>query len=69
MPCIYSGLRLSYDRTEPQIGAYVALQIFNKWGDGWVVDIIFDALLSWNTWVWNRRRGEGSLIVPMVMQI
>ncbi len=59
-----SGLRLSADRTEPQIGAYVALQIYSKWGDGWVIDVIFDALLSWNDWVWGRRRGEGSLAGP-----
>ena len=63
-PVHSSGTHLSYDRTEPQIGAFVALQIFNKWGDGWVIDAIFDALLSWNNWVWNHRRGEGVLAGP-----
>jgi hypothetical protein len=29
-----------------------------------VIDVIFDALLSWNTWVWTRRRGEGILVGP-----
>ena len=51
-----SGPKVSFDRTEPQIGAHVALQIFNKWGDAWVIDVIFDALLTWNNWVWTARR-------------
>jgi putative isomerase len=54
-----SGLRASYDRTEPQIGAYVILQIYNKWQDGWIVDLLLPAMLGWNDWVWTRRRGEG----------
>jgi putative isomerase len=64
VPNFAAGFSVSYDRTEPQIGAYVALQVYNKWGDeklGWVVDRIIDSLFEWNTWVWNRRRGEGSL--------
>ena len=64
MPNFASGLHVSFDRTEPQIGAYVALQIYKKWGDDWVIDCVFDALLSWNTWVWEKRRGEGVLAGP-----
>ena len=58
-PNFASGPHVSFDRTEPQLGAHVALQVYNKWGDGWVVDVVFDALLSWNNWVWSARRGEG----------
>ena len=61
VPNFASGLHVSVDRTEPQLGAFVALQIFKKWGDGWVIDVIIDALYSWNTWVWTYRRGEGAL--------
>jgi hypothetical protein len=67
VPNFASGLHVSYDRTEPQIGAFVALQMYKKWGDasaGWVIDCIFDALMSWNDWVWNKRRGEGVLAGP-----
>lgn len=59
VPNFVSGERASFDRTEPQIGAYVTLQIYNKWGDGWIIDLLIDSLKSWNDWVWNRRRGEG----------
>jgi putative isomerase len=61
VPNFASGLHASFDRTEPQLGALVALRIFSKWGDAWVVEAIIDALYSWNCWVWERRRGEGSL--------
>jgi hypothetical protein len=46
----------------------VLSRIYAKWGDaggwGWVVDLVLDALISWNDWVWNRRRGEGVLSPP-----
>ena len=61
VPNFASGFHVSYDRTEPQIGAFVMLQIYQKWGDAWVVDVVFDALMSWNDWVWDHRRGEGVL--------
>jgi putative isomerase len=61
VPNFASGTGISFDRTEPQIGALVVQKIYNRWGDGWVVDLLFPALLSWNDWVWTHRRGEGSL--------
>ena len=64
VPNFQSGTGISFDRTEPQIGAFVVRQIYERWGDGWVVDLLFPALLSWNDWVWNERRGEGSLAGP-----
>jgi hypothetical protein len=59
-----AGPKKSYDRSEPQVGARVALEIFNKWGDAWVIEGLLDTFLSWNDWVWEHRRGEGSLAGP-----
>ena len=67
VPNFASAFHVSNDRTEPQIGAYVALQIYEKWGAdraGFVVDTILDALLGWVDWSWRMRRGEGSLAGP-----
>jgi len=64
VPNFASGPHISYDRTEPQVGARVVLEMFNKWRDAWLVDVVFDALASWNAWVWDHRRGEGSLAGP-----
>ena len=59
VPNFASGTHISFDRTEPQIGAYVVQQVFSKWRDAWLVELLFPALLSWNDWVWEHRRGEG----------
>ena len=61
VPNFASGFHVSVDRTEPQLGAFVALQIYNKWKEAWVIEVIIDALYSWNTWVFTYRRGEGVL--------
>ena len=61
VPNFASGTGISFDRTEPQIGAFVVREIYTRWRDAWVVDLLFPALLSWNTWVWTHRRGEGVL--------
>ena len=64
VPNFASGTGVSFDRTEPQIGAYVVQQVHAKWRDDWVVQLLFPALLSWNNWVWTHRRGEGVLTGP-----
>ena len=58
VPNMAAGTFKSYDRTEPQIGALVVHELFTRFNDVWFVDAVFDSLWSWNTWVWNRRRGE-----------
>lgn len=64
VPNFASGPHVSFDRTEPQVGARVVLEVFKKWGDAWLVDVVFDALASWNDWVWSHRRGEGVYAGP-----
>ena len=64
VPNYASGMSVSFDRTEPQIGALVVQKIHAKWGDDWLVNFTFPALLSWNEWVWQHRRGEGVLAGP-----
>ena len=64
VPNFASGLGVSYDRTEPMIGAFVTLQVFRKWGDSWLVDVVAGALESWNDWAWEHRRGDGAFVGP-----
>jgi hypothetical protein len=59
VPNHVSGPEKDVGITEPYVGARIALAIYKKWGDAWVIDLIIDALLSWNDWLWRRRRGEG----------
>lgn len=39
VPNYAAGIFKSYDRTEPQIGAYVTLRLYKKWGDAWLVQV------------------------------
>lgn len=46
----------SLDRTEPMIGAKVLLEIYKKWGDKWIVDLLLDDLIDWHNWFHTYRR-------------
>lgn len=56
-----AGPRRTYDRSENQVGARVIKAIVDKTGDTWLLEGLLPVLLSWNDWVWGRRRGEGAL--------
>ena len=45
----------SQDRTEPMMGAKVLLEIYRKFGDTWLVELLFDDLLDWNNWSLRER--------------
>ena len=45
----------SFDRSEPPIGATTVLGLYRKFGDTWLLDQTFPALLAWNRW-WNLHR-------------
>jgi hypothetical protein len=56
-----AGPRRTYDRSEDQVGALILKTIFDKWGDAWLLEGLLPIMLTWNDWVWARRRGEGVL--------
>jgi hypothetical protein len=37
----------SLDRTEPMIGAKVLLELYRKFGDKWIVELLLDDLIDW----------------------
>jgi hypothetical protein len=43
------------DRTEPPIGSKTLLELFKKYGDKWMVSLLFDDLLDWSNWFMRRR--------------
>ena len=52
----------SFDRSEPPVGAITVLGLYRKFGDPWLLQDTFPALLSWNRW-WDRHRSlDGYLI-------
>jgi len=36
--------------SQPPVGSKVLLELHRRWGDTWIVELLFDDLLDWNTW-------------------
>jgi hypothetical protein len=51
----------SRDRSQPPVGALTFRELYRRFGDRWVLDEVFDALLSWNRWWIERRSCDGLL--------
>lgn len=45
-----AGDNKSRDRTEPPVGAMTVRELYRRFGDRWVLEESFDALLRWNRW-------------------
>ncbi len=51
------------DRSQPPVGARMVLELYRKFGDLWLVELLYPALLGWNTWFFeNRRSRDGALM-------
>ena len=49
-----AGLK-SQDRSEPPVGAKVALELYNRFHDKWFLEVIFDDMLDWSNWFLRER--------------
>lgn len=56
----------SNDRTEPYVGAQTLLRLHGKWGDDWLVELLFEVLLTWNQWAWRERVNQAAAALPLV---
>ena len=59
VPNWYSGGSKS-QQAEPLLGSKVLLDLYTRFGDAWLVELLFDDLLDWSNWTWDRRR----VVVP-----
>ena len=66
IPNYHSGTHDSGDRSEPQLGAFLTLEIYKRWHDAWVVEALFGTLLGWAEWVWTQRT-HASAAGPLVV--
>jgi len=55
VPNYSAGGSKSVDRTEPPVGAKVLLEMYNKYKDAWLVQLLFEDLLEWNSWFLTAR--------------
>lgn len=51
----------SRDRSQPPVGAFVALDIHRRHGDRWFLEALFEDLLAWNRW-WPEHRDIDGLL-------
>lgn len=59
VPSYAAGTVKSRDRSNPPVTAKVLNEITKRWGVAktkWVVELCFDDLLEWNTWMFENRR-------------
>jgi hypothetical protein len=52
----------SFDRSEPPIGSWAALELYRKFHDRWFLEAVFPDLLQWNRW-WQQHRVQDGYLV------
>ena len=68
VPNYHAGTHDTTDRSEPQIGALITLEVYKRWGDAWLVEKLFTSLLGWAEWVWTARTiSAGGAAGPLVV--
>ncbi|HEX8834180.1 MAG TPA: trehalase family glycosidase, partial [Abditibacteriaceae bacterium] len=51
----------SLDRSQPPVGSITLWELFQQFGDRWLLELAFDDLLVWNRWWLNNRVVDGLL--------
>ncbi len=49
---------ISRDRSQPPVGSLMALEIFRRFREPWILRKVYDDLLEWNRW-WPKARANG----------
>eukprot|EP01045_Picozoa_sp_COSAG04_P027954 COSAG04_NODE_4214_length_2228_cov_1.149366_1_plen_115_part_10 len=50
VPNFAAGGSKSMDRTEPPVGSKTLHDLYKKYQDKWIVELLFDDLLDWSNW-------------------
>lgn len=62
VPNFYSGNDLkSRDRSQPPVGSLAVWTIYEKYREKWLLELLYDKLLTWNRW-WDRNRNIDGLL-------
>jgi hypothetical protein len=51
----------SGDRSEPPVGAFVVRELYRRYRDRWLLEMLYDDLLVWNRW-WSEHRDWDGLL-------
>ncbi len=52
----------SIDRSQPPVGSMVIRELYRKYKDKWLLEEVFEDLMTWNTWFYENRRWANGLM-------
>jgi len=56
----FTGIK-SQDRSQPPVGSLVVMELYRRFQETWLLELLFDDLLTWNRWWLKRRERDGLL--------
>ena len=59
IPNFEGGSGKSEDRSQPPVGALAVSKLYQRYGERWLIEEVFDDLLEWNRWWPSHRRAAG----------
>lgn len=59
--CYYSNGFKSRDRSQPPVGSMAVWILYQRFGDRWLLELLYDELLTWNRWWLKNRMSNGLL--------
>jgi putative isomerase len=51
----------SFDRSQPPVGSLVFKELYKRYKDKWLLEYVFDDLMTWNRW-WRQNRDNNGLL-------
>lgn len=58
----YGSGQKSEDRSQPPVGAAMLVELYRRFGDKWLVELLYPALYRWNTWFLENRSAENGAL-------
>lgn len=49
------------DRSQPPVGSFAVWNIYKRYGEKWLLELVYDKLLTWNRW-WDTNRSRDGLL-------
>lgn len=63
VPNFSSANGQSLDRSQPPVGSRMVYEIYRRYGERWLLDEVFDTLLTWNRWwIAHRQSADHGLL-------
>ena len=55
----------SFDRSQPPVGSMVFRELYRKYKEKWLIEYVFDDLMTWNRWWPENRDNQGLLLLGL----